>query len=704
MYICICHFFFVILCAELYKYKWLDMAQVNNLYIDIKNIDKLPKVNNLLAKLNDYAINNPRTDIYVIDFPKTDTDTEGLKVEGCFMLMNPNHKICIVNGLQEDNRETFDGYVYDVNQSLSYLYQKFEYRTHFARYDKWVDGLIVDDLNLDDIGDISIFFNSIEIDEDAKCRRANLLISLVIGSVNDPKKVGDEVPVNVLDGIKHRIQLFDADQTRFIYANLDKKCVKIQGLAGTGKTELLLHKLKELYTDNNKYSIFFTCHNKVLANDMRRRIPEFFDAMGVRKQIEWNTRIWCANAWGRFDEINSGLYRYLCHFYNVAYRGYKDVVSFEAACKMAIASIKSSEKFKQGVLPFDYILVDESQDFEENFIELCMMVTTKQVFLAGDVFQSIFSENKHDAEVDFFLHKCYRTDTKTLLFAHALELGLFERARLRWLDQSTWEDCGYVYEDMENSIKISREPINRFEDYNDALMGVEISQIEGEVDYHAICNHIINIIKQLKEQSEFSNIAANDIAIILLDADSYIYDLAIHLTTAIQDVFGWTVNKTYETKESDNESLVIANRNNVKGLEYPFVICYTSQLSDSYTYRNSLYTMLTRSFLKSYLVIPQVSSLNASIIEGLEEINRDKYMIIKKPSSYEERQIQTRFRKAQKQYSLEERIRKIAITMRISDVDLEKIFNMFQNISKKQYSDEELRGLIENMYRMIQGV
>lgn len=680
-----------------------NIQHINNLYVDIKNVDSTPKVKTLLEKLSEYASDNPKTDIYVIDFPKTDTDTECQKVDGCFLLMNPHHQICIVNGLQIPDPETFEGYIYDVNQSLSYSYQKYDYRTHFTRYNKWVDGLLKN-VTIDEIDDVSAFFASIKIDADLQRRRVNLLISLAIGSANDPQKVGDAVPTNVLEGIKHRIQLFDADQTRFIYDNIEKKCVKIQGLAGTGKTELLLHKLKELYTDKNKYRIFFTCHNKVLANDMRKRIPQFFDAMGVRKQIEWNTRIWCANAWGRFDEVNSGLYRYLCWFYNVGYRSYRDVVSFEAACKIAIKEIKNSEKFKQNILPFDYILIDESQDFEENFINLCMLVAEKQVFLAGDVFQSIFSENKHDAEVDFFLHKCYRTDTKTLLFAHALELGLFERARLRWLDKTTWEDCGYSYDDLGDNIKISREPINRFEGYNEALMGVEISQVDGCINEQVICDHIINIITQLQEQIEFSNISANDIAIILLDDGSYIYDLAIHLTIAIQEKFGWNVNRTYETKESDGKSLVIANRNNVKGLEYPFVICFTAGLSENYMYRNSLYTMLTRSFLKSYLVVPKSTSLDMSITKGLQMINENKCMIIKKPSSYEEKQIQTRFKKAQKQYSLEERIRRIANNLKISDSDLEKVFNMFQNVNKKQYSDEELKYMIENMYKMIQGL
>ena len=52
-----------------------------------------------------------------------------------------------------------------------------------------------------------------------------------------------------------------------------KNKILIQGMAGTGKTELLLHKLKEIYYSQSNSKIVFTCHNKVLANDMKKRIP-----------------------------------------------------------------------------------------------------------------------------------------------------------------------------------------------------------------------------------------------------------------------------------------------------------------------------------------------------------------------------------------------------------------------------------------------
>ena len=66
------------------------------------------------------------------------------------------------------------------------------------------------------------------------------------------------------------------------------------------------------------------------------------------------------------------------------------------------------------------------------------------MFVAGDIFQSIFEERKKGAkEPNFLLSKCYRTDPKTLMFAQAIGMGLFEDQKLWWLDDKEWELCGY---------------------------------------------------------------------------------------------------------------------------------------------------------------------------------------------------------------------------------------------------------------------
>lgn len=80
--------------------------------------------------------------------------------------------------------------------------------------------------------------------------------------------------------------LMESRQSLFLM-NLRKKRITIQGLAGTGKTELLLHKIKELYIDDDKSTIAFTCHNVILADSLKKRVPEFFNFMKVEEQIQW---------------------------------------------------------------------------------------------------------------------------------------------------------------------------------------------------------------------------------------------------------------------------------------------------------------------------------------------------------------------------------------------------------------------------------
>lgn len=153
--------------------------------------------------------------------------------------------------------------------------------------------------------------NNYYVESSSDRRDINIIISLLIGSINSLEKIGDETPSNILDEVKQKIILFDGDQTRFIFKPTHEKVVSIQGLAGTGKTELLLHKLKELYLENENNRIALTCHSKTLANSLNKRVPEFFTLMKVMEQIDWNERLWVMAGWKRNNPI-SGIYSYIC--------------------------------------------------------------------------------------------------------------------------------------------------------------------------------------------------------------------------------------------------------------------------------------------------------------------------------------------------------------------------------------------------------
>ncbi|HJD29242.1 MAG TPA: DEAD/DEAH box helicase family protein, partial [Candidatus Blautia avicola] len=141
------------------------------------------------------------------------------------------------------------------------------------------------------------------------------MISLLTGSINDIERTGIDYPETLLEKIKKKIILFDGDQTRFIFDEPHKDKIIIQGLAGTGKTELLLHKIRELYVRKEDLKIVFTCRNKILAENLRDRIPEFFDFMKVDEQIKWQERLWVMSSWGSKGDKNSGVYSYVCNYY-----------------------------------------------------------------------------------------------------------------------------------------------------------------------------------------------------------------------------------------------------------------------------------------------------------------------------------------------------------------------------------------------------
>lgn len=181
----------------------------------------------------------------------------------------------------------------------------------------------------------------------------------------------------------------------------------------------------ELYVRKEDLKIVFTCHNKILAENLRDRIPEFFDFMKVDEQIKWQERLWVMSSWGSKGDKNSGVYSYVCNYYNLHFERFSYSITFDEICRKALKELNELENFEPC---FDYILIDESQDFTDGFFELCRKVTRYCLYIAGDIFQNVFEkETISEVNPDFLLNKCYRTDPKTLMCAHAIGMGLFEK-------------------------------------------------------------------------------------------------------------------------------------------------------------------------------------------------------------------------------------------------------------------------------------
>jgi superfamily I DNA and RNA helicase len=645
-----------------------------------------------LESISDWATSS-HSQTYLVEGPLSDSKYT-YSHKGAFLFLSAKRKIAFVDF--SGNKASFEEYIDEVIEDLGTISDKYRYRDIIGRPRLWRPNLVTE-IQADSKTTIDDLLRATVIEDQQNQRLSELLLSLLTGSVNDIARVKLDVPETLLEKIKRKIVLFDGEQTRFIYQKMNQKVLRIQGLSGTGKTELLMHKLKELYISDDVSRILVTCHNRILADSLRGRVPNFFNFMKVEQQIKWNERLWCVHAWGSGGNIHSGAYRYICEFYNLPFNRFSPSMSFDRACTLALQSLqgKPIEKFA-----FDFVLADESQDLPESFIKLCEAVTKSAVVVAGDIFQSIFDDTiTKTISPDFLLNKCYRTDPRTLMFAHALGMGLFEPEKLRWLEDDEWDKCGYIVEKAKDAnnrerYRLSREPLRRFEDVaNDEIASVVLCDT-GQNFLEGAVERVVEIVKQIKE--DHSSVVPDDIAIILVDDNNRMYAIADQLEQVIPRAVGWRVNKAHETKQKIADMLFISNRNNVKGLEFPFVICLTNSISRRYRYRNALYMSLTRSFLQSYIVTSgkENAALFSQIVPGLEKINDLGFIETIAPTSGEKSKISTSIKSIEPKKSFYDCAQDIFDDLEVPPLFRKNILDASKKIFEDEYDSDSLRDFI----------
>lgn len=106
--------------------------------------------------------------------------------------------------------------------------------------------------------------------------------------------------------------------------------------------------------------------------------------------------------------------------------------------------------------------------------------------------------------------------------------------------------------------------------------------IDKKADYDYL-NTVLNTIEKIRENNP--TVLPDDIGIIFMENSNDNFELASKLQLLIREKYNWKVNIGYETKEKVEGTLFISNRNNVKGLEFPFVICI---MQNALTYNYSI--------------------------------------------------------------------------------------------------------------------
>jgi len=246
---------------------------------------------------------------------------------------------------------------------------------------------------------------------------------------------------------------------------------QIRGLAGTGKTVLLAMRAAKIHFHYPDKKILFTFNTRSLYNQARSLISKFYRHHSNGLEPNWEM-LHIRHSWGG-TTTGAGVYYDLCTQQNIKSLNLSQARSqnpqnpFRQCCINALTQPITPE--------YDYILVDEAQDFPKEFFQILykLLFPPYQICWVYDELQSL-SNNKFPApeelfgvdengkpyislqgepypaniEKDLILSRSYRCPQAVLMLAHAIGLGLYnEKGCVQILkDKASWEAVGYKLE------------------------------------------------------------------------------------------------------------------------------------------------------------------------------------------------------------------------------------------------------------------
>ncbi|TRU68400.1 MAG: helicase [Microcystis viridis Mv_BB_P_19951000_S69] len=249
---------------------------------------------------------------------------------------------------------------------------------------------------------------------------------------------------------------------------------RIRGLAGSGKTIVLALKVAYLHATHPDWNIAVTFYTRSLKDQYKDLITRF-SYEHKNSEPDWE-KVKIIHAWG--SPKIEGIYYELCKQHNIEYLDfsqaktltYLDEEPFEFVCQKAFREIKKFHQY------YDLILIDEAQDFPQDFLRLCyeILKDDKRLVYAYDELQSlnskvmdspevIFGNDNHgnprvklenlpsEPQQDVVLNTCYRNSRPILSSAHALGFGVYyPKGLIQMFDNpQLWQDIGYEVEEGE---------------------------------------------------------------------------------------------------------------------------------------------------------------------------------------------------------------------------------------------------------------
>lgn len=494
--------------------------------------------------------------------------------------------------------------------------------------------------------------------------------------------------------VESKILMFDKDQQEGYIPALNGP-QRIRGLAGSGKTVILAMKVAQtlLRDETGRATILYTFSTKSLYQHVLRLIHRFY-----REFHDDSTnldRVTVMHSWG--GRSNAGVYYEACKAFGydfltypqaqVASRGQLD--PFEYACKQLLDNATITPLF-------DFVFVDEAQDYGVYFMRLCTkLAKNKQVCFGADVFQNIFQKKISTEEdifddgtkfvKDKFLEVCYRTPLAILVTAHAVGLGVYGQQVQKIESVRYWKDLGYSVLSREDGEFLESEKVDVMrEEKNSPSFSQQDTRELVSFNFKSkdLDEEINKIAAAIENDIRGEGLLPDDILVICAD-DYHCNQYFNRLTRVLnsRDIFTNNVHaekiSIHDFKVKDRVTLSTVHK--AKGNEAYSVyimgvdfLCHNLNIRN----RNLLFTAMTRT--KGWLYISGVGELTRSLQNELEQsLNNVPHIRFTYPTKQEARQIEHDIKYVEQVSSKD-----------ISELEMMlKRFGSFENMQK--YLDEQ---------------
>lgn len=427
----------------------------------------------------------------------------------------------------------------------------------------------------------------------------------------------------LLKDIETQIARFD-DEQRLSALTLLNGPQRIRGLAGSGKTIILCLKAANLHMIYPEAVILYTFYTKSLYDYIIQLITRFFMKMTDGQLPDFENKVKVMHAWG--GRQVPGVYYNACRNNGISPIAFEEAKRHGNAFKYICERFVDVTQYNANKM-YDYVLIDEAQDFDVSFYQLCRsIVKNDHLIWCYDEVQNIFDvilqnpketfANKYDSKGidlveeqkkyprmrnDIVLHKSYRNVKKILLVAVSLGFGIYNDKLIQSLeDNKHWEDLGFTVIEGDCS-KEERVIIERKEKASPLV--IDESRIKDCVriyqapDFSSELNWISN---EIEKAILIDKLLPEDIAVICLDeSNAFNYFNGLEQRLGIKSIDTYNVMDRAYIKGFYREGKVtLSSIFKAKGNEAAMVFVIGCDVfenkKDSRTMRNKVFTAFTR--------------------------------------------------------------------------------------------------------------